>query len=95
MGTQSESTSSATSDADHRRTPNGFWLKYPRSTATPNTSFKAHVQHVLTAIAVNIERLSGLPPDEETPAPRRPTAFQDYLDQREMPRLKSWRILGS
>ncbi|HUR08934.1 MAG TPA: transposase [Nonomuraea sp.] len=56
---------------------------------------KAHIQHVLTAIAVNIERLSGLPPDEETPAPRRPTAFQDYLDQRENPRLKSWRTLGS
>ncbi|MCX4850366.1 IS1182 family transposase [Streptomyces sp. NBC_00893] len=56
---------------------------------------KAHIQHVLTAIAVNIERLSGLPSDEETPAPRRPTAFQDYLDQREIPRLKSWRTLGS
>jgi hypothetical protein len=28
---------------------------------------KAHIQHVLTAIAVNIERLSGLPPAEETP----------------------------
>ncbi|MFD0297752.1 transposase, partial [Streptomyces sp. NPDC127118] len=56
---------------------------------------KAHIQHVPTAIAVNIERLSGLPPDEETPAPRRPTAFQDYLDQREIPRLKSWRTLGS
>ncbi|MEU2281856.1 transposase [Streptomyces sp. NPDC013178] len=35
---------------------------------------KAHVQHVLTAIAINIERLSGLPPTEETPPPRRPTA---------------------
>lgn len=56
---------------------------------------KAHIQHVLTAIAVNIERLSGLPSDEETPAPRRPTAFQDYLDQREIPRLKSWRTLGN
>ncbi|MFE7358981.1 transposase [Streptomyces sp. NPDC057543] len=54
---------------------------------------KAHIQHVLTAIAVNIERLSGLPPDEAPP--RRPTAFQDYLDQREIPRLKSWRTLGS
>ena len=28
---------------------------------------KAHLQHVLTAIAVNIERLSGRPPTEETP----------------------------
>jgi hypothetical protein len=56
---------------------------------------KAHIQHVLTAIAVNIERLSGLSPTEETPTPRRPTAFQGYLDQREIPRLKSWRTLGS
>ncbi|MFF7951738.1 transposase [Streptomyces griseorubiginosus] len=56
---------------------------------------KAHIQHVLTAIAVNIERLSGLPPTEEAPIPRRPTAFQSYLDQRELPRLKSWRTLGS
>ncbi|MFG2386001.1 transposase [Streptomyces avermitilis] len=52
---------------------------------------KAHIQHVLTAIAVNIERLSGLPPTEEAPTPRRPTAFQNYLDQREIPRPKSWR----
>ena len=56
---------------------------------------KAHIQHVLTAIAVNIERLSGLPPTEEAPTPRRPTAFQNYLDQREIPRPKSWRTLGS
>lgn len=56
---------------------------------------KAHIQHVLTAIAVNIERLSGLPPTEESPRPRRPTAFQNYLDQREMPRPKSWRTLGT
>ena len=32
---------------------------------------KAHVQHVLTAIAVNIERLSQLPPGEHTPADHR------------------------
>ncbi|XMN11748.1 transposase (plasmid) [Streptomyces griseobrunneus] len=56
---------------------------------------KAHIQHVLTAIAVNIERLSQLPPTEESPTPRRPTAFQNYLDQREMPRPKSWRTLGT
>ncbi|MGW6681165.1 transposase [[Kitasatospora] papulosa] len=43
---------------------------------------KAHVQHVLTAIAMNIERLSGLPPAEEAPAPRRPTAFQNYRPAR-------------
>ena len=56
---------------------------------------KAHIQHVLTAIAVNIERLSGLPPAEEALTLRRPTAFQNYLDQREIPRTKSWRTLGS
>ncbi|MFJ9530802.1 IS1182 family transposase [Streptomyces cyaneofuscatus] len=56
---------------------------------------KAHIQHILTAIAVNIERLSGLPPTEEPPTPRRPTAFQNYLDQRKMPRPKSWRTLGT
>ncbi|WP_223268005.1 transposase [Streptosporangium nondiastaticum] len=50
---------------------------------------KAHVQHILTAIAVNIERLSGLPPAEETPTTRRPTAFQHYLDQRAIPWPKS------
>ncbi|MFG2149119.1 transposase [Streptomyces sp. NPDC048696] len=55
----------------------------------------ADIQHVLTAIAVTIERLSGLPPTEEAPSPRRPTAFQNYLDQREIPRPKSWRTLGS
>ncbi|MGW1752424.1 transposase [Streptomyces sp. NPDC002092] len=56
---------------------------------------KVHAQHVLTAIAVNIERLGGLSPAEEAPNPRQPTAFQSYLDQREIPRLKSWRTLGS
>ncbi|MFD3488834.1 transposase [Streptomyces sp. NPDC058665] len=56
---------------------------------------KVHVQHVLTAIAVNIERLSRLSPAKEAPTPRQPTAFQNYLDQREIPRLKSWRTLGS
>ncbi len=55
---------------------------------------KARIQRVLSAIAVNIERLSGLPPTEVTPTPRRPTAFQDYLDQRETPRPKCWRTLG-
>ncbi|WP_344317896.1 transposase [Streptomyces javensis] len=49
---------------------------------------KAHIQHVLTAIAVNIQRLSGLPPTEEAPMPRRPTAFQNYLDRREKPPAK-------
>ncbi|WP_307535281.1 transposase [Streptomyces sp. V3I8] len=55
---------------------------------------KVHIQHVLTAIAVNIERLRSLPPTEEAPTARRPTAFQNYLDQREITRPKSWRTPG-
>ncbi|MFI2206657.1 transposase [Streptomyces sp. NPDC020192] len=49
---------------------------------------KAHLQHVLTAIAVNNERLSGLTPVEEPPSPRPPTAFQSLLDQHEIPPVK-------
>ncbi|MEV7236548.1 transposase [Streptomyces sp. NPDC051020] len=37
---------------------------------------KAHLQHVLTAIAVNIERLSGRPVTEEAPSPRRRPPFR-------------------
>jgi transposase len=54
---------------------------------------KAHLQHVLTAVAVNIERLSQLQPGEST-APRPPTAFQDYLDQHDIKRLRSWRAVS-
>jgi len=46
-----------------------------------------------SAIAVNIERLSQLPPGEN-PAPRPPTAFQDYLDQHDIKRLRSWRAVS-
>ncbi|GGZ19619.1 hypothetical protein GCM10010327_58400 [Streptomyces nitrosporeus] len=56
---------------------------------------KAHVQHVPTAIAINIERLSNLPPTEKAPPSRRPTAFQSYLDQHGIFRPKSWRTLGT
>ncbi|WP_316248361.1 transposase [Streptomyces sp. sk2.1] len=56
---------------------------------------KAHLQHVLTAIAVNIERLSGRSVTEETSSPTPPTAFQAFLDQHGIPRSKSWRTLGS
>ncbi|WP_345128357.1 transposase [Streptomyces chiangmaiensis] len=55
---------------------------------------KAHLQHVLTAIAVNIERLSGLPSTGETPSPRPSAAFQKFLDEQEIPRLKSWRAVS-
>ena len=54
---------------------------------------EAHLQHVLTAIAVNIERLSQIPPGQRTP-PRPPTAFQDYLDQHDIKRLRSWRAVS-
>ncbi|MER5986983.1 hypothetical protein [Streptomyces sp. NPDC001787] len=56
---------------------------------------KAHVQHLQTAIAVNIERLSALSPTGETSMPCRPTAFQNHLDQRRIPRTNSWRTLGT
>ncbi|MFE9445003.1 transposase [Streptomyces sp. NPDC006602] len=41
----------------------GHGMRHCRYRGQPKT----HLQHVLTAIAVNIERLSGLPPTEETP----------------------------
>ncbi|MFI9625880.1 transposase [Streptomyces sp. NPDC052042] len=56
---------------------------------------KAHLQHVLTAIAVNIERLSSRSVTEETSSLRSPTAFQTFLDQHGIPWSKSWRSLGS
>ncbi|MFF0401819.1 IS1182 family transposase [Streptomyces sp. NPDC005248] len=56
---------------------------------------KAHLQHVLTAIAVNIERLSSQSATEDASSPRRPTAFQTFLDQQGLPRPKSWRTLGT
>ncbi|MFF7988082.1 transposase [Streptomyces sp. NPDC007901] len=56
---------------------------------------KAHLQHVLTAIAVNIERLSGRAVAAETSSPRPPTALQTFLDQQGIPQSKSWRTLGS
>ena len=68
---------------------NGHGMRHCRYRGQP----KAHVQHVLTAIAVNIERLSQLP-SGENPAPRPPTAFQDYLDQHDIKRLRSWRAVS-
>lgn len=56
---------------------------------------KAHLQHVFTAIAVNIERLSRLSSPGETTSPRPPTTFQDFLDQNGLPRLKSRRAVSS
>jgi hypothetical protein len=55
---------------------------------------KAHVQHILTALAVNIERLSAWSGTEETSPARPPTAFQSFLDQQGTYRSKSWRSLG-
>jgi transposase len=65
----------------------GHGMRHCRYRGQPKT----HLQHVFTAIAVNIERLSGLPPTGETPPSRPPTSFQDYLDQHGIPRPKSWR----
>ncbi|WP_258308802.1 transposase [Streptomyces sp. NWU339] len=52
---------------------------------------KAHVQHVLTAIAVTIERFSAQEPADATYRPRSPTAFQRYLVDNELPRPRWWR----
>ena len=67
----------------------GHGMRHSRYRGQP----KAHLQHVLTAIAVNIERLTRLPPGEST-SPRPPTAFQDYLDQHDIQRLRSWRAVS-
>lgn len=56
---------------------------------------KAHLQHVLTAVAVNIERLSSPSATEEASSPRPPTAFQALLDQQGLHRPKCWRTLGT
>ncbi|WP_369192311.1 transposase [Streptomyces sp. R08] len=65
----------------------GHGIRHCRYRGQPKT----HLQHVFTAIAVNIERLSGLPPTDEPPhhghrPPSRPARH---------PRSKSWRTLGS
>jgi transposase len=65
---------------------NGHGMRHCRYRGQP----KAHLQHVLTAIAVNIERLSQIPPGHSA-SPRPPTAFQDYLDRHDIKRLRSWR----
>ncbi|TJZ91663.1 transposase, partial [Actinacidiphila oryziradicis] len=52
---------------------------------------KAHVQRVLTAIAVNIERLSTQEPADSTYRPRSPTAFQQYHESRFHARFGTFR----
>ncbi|MFF7139464.1 IS1182 family transposase [Streptomyces sp. NPDC008196] len=56
---------------------------------------KTHVQHVLTAIAVNIERVNA---ELATPTaerrPRTPTALQNFLDWQQIPRPTAWRTAG-
>ncbi|MFI1408326.1 transposase [Streptomyces sp. NPDC020707] len=56
---------------------------------------KTHVQHVLTAIAVNIERVNA---ELATPTaerrPRTPTALQNFLDWQHIPRPTAWRTAG-
>ncbi|WP_435215391.1 transposase [Streptomyces sp. bgisy034] len=42
---------------------------------------KTHVQHVLTGIAINLERLASRTPPR-CRGPQHPTAFQRYLDSR-------------
>ncbi|MFG2000602.1 transposase [Spirillospora sp. NPDC048911] len=51
---------------------------------------KVHLQHVLTAIAINIQRLSEQDPETSSYRPRPPTAFQQYLQQHRLPRPLWW-----
>ncbi len=53
---------------------------------------KAHVQHVLTAIAVNLERIDVHLPTAPNRQPRAPTALQNFLDWQRIPRPRSWRV---
>ncbi|WP_327286786.1 transposase [Streptomyces sp. NBC_01198] len=53
---------------------------------------KTHVQHVLTAIAVNPERIDANLPPAPARQPRNPTALQDFLDWQHIPRPRSWRV---
>ncbi|MEV5599815.1 transposase [Streptomyces sp. NPDC052496] len=55
---------------------------------------RAHAQHVLTAIAINVERISAQAPGSPGHHPRQPTAFQNYLDHRGLPRPRKWRATG-
>ncbi|MBG0831563.1 LLM class flavin-dependent oxidoreductase [Planomonospora sp. ID67723] len=52
---------------------------------------KTHVQHVLTAIAINIERICAQLPPAIAPQLRPPTALQGFLDWQHIPRPRSWR----
>ncbi|MFF7888147.1 transposase [Streptomyces sp. NPDC020794] len=52
---------------------------------------RTHVQHVLTALAINVERLSRQEPAGRSHRPRPPTAFQQYIDARGLPRPLWWR----
>ncbi|MET9090294.1 transposase [Streptomyces sp. NPDC004237] len=53
---------------------------------------KAHVQHVLTAITVNLERIGVHLPSAPARQPRNPTALQGFLDWQHIPRPRSWRV---
>ncbi|MEU6807578.1 transposase [Streptomyces sp. NPDC046831] len=52
---------------------------------------RTHLQRVLTALAINVERLSLQKPADGPYRPRPPTAFQQYLDKRGLPRPLCWR----
>ena len=51
---------------------------------------KAHVGHVMTAIAVNAERIHALDEADEPPEPRKPTSLQRYIDWQHYRRPRSW-----
>ncbi|MEU3220296.1 transposase [Streptomyces sp. NPDC006971] len=53
---------------------------------------KAHVQHVLTTIAVNLEHISTYLPPSPEQQPRPPTALQGFLNWQHIPRPRSLRV---
>ena len=69
---------------------NGHGMRQTRYT----TQNKAHVQHVLTAIAVNIERIHAHLNADQPPPSRPSTALQQILDRWQVPRTSaSWRSI--
>jgi hypothetical protein len=72
-----------------REPAHGHGMRHCRHRGQP----RAHLQHVLTANAVNIERPSQRPAGQSTP-PRPPTAFQDYPGQHDIQRPRSWRAVS-
>jgi hypothetical protein len=55
------------------------------------TAWPRHTSSTSSALAINVERLSLQEPADSSYRPRPPTAFQQYLDSRGLPRPLWWR----